>query len=254
MSPGRTSTCSSSTSPRASSSIRPAAIAAARSCTGCWRSTRPAATTTSGPASSTGSTATRRACSWSRARRRLTRRLQELIRRRELERRYLALVRGAPAVPDGPDRGADRPRPRRPLAPLARHRDPARGDHALRDARAAASAHAARGAARDGPHAPDPRAPGGDRAPGRGRPGLRRRRRPRASSASSCTRRGSRSRIRSRASGWTSSRRCRPTSPRRSDAPARLTSRPRGRGPKRTRPGTVPGRVPARHVPRAKKA
>ena len=95
-SPGRTSTCSSSTSPRASSSIRPAATTAARSSTGCSRSTRPAATTTSGPASSTGSTATRRACSSSRARRRRTRRLQELIRRRELERRYLALVRGAP--------------------------------------------------------------------------------------------------------------------------------------------------------------
>ena len=39
-------------------------------------------------------------------------RLQELIRRREVERRYLALVQGTPRSRTGPDRGADRPRPR----------------------------------------------------------------------------------------------------------------------------------------------
>ena len=46
--------------------------------------------------------------------------------------RYLALVRGRPALAHGPDRGADRPRPRRPDTHLARHRHAARGDHALR--------------------------------------------------------------------------------------------------------------------------
>ena len=50
----------------------------------------------------------------------------------ELEREYLALVRGRPRSRIGPDRGADRPRPPRADAHVARHR-PAEGRaHALR--------------------------------------------------------------------------------------------------------------------------
>ena len=107
-------------------------------------------------------------------------RLQEPIRRRAVERRYLALVRGRP-----------RSRTGRIEAPIGRDRSD-RTRHSLdtatpRDAvthfevaRAARSpAHAARRAPRDGPHAPDPRPPGGDRPAGERRSGLRRRRRPR---------------------------------------------------------------------------
>ena len=57
-------------------------------------------------------------------------------RRRELERDYLALVRGRPRSRARADRGADRARPQRPDAALARHRQPARGGHALRARRA----------------------------------------------------------------------------------------------------------------------
>ncbi len=67
------------------------------------------------------------------------RRLSSLVRKRELERTYTALVRGVPASRTGQDRGADRPRPRRPDPLLARHRHAARGDHALRADRAAAA-------------------------------------------------------------------------------------------------------------------
>ena len=91
----RTSTCSWSTSPRASSCIRPAATGAGRSRTGCSRSA-PRAATRSGPGSSTGSTATPPDCSSSPARRRRTRGCRGPIRERDVERRYLALVRGAP--------------------------------------------------------------------------------------------------------------------------------------------------------------
>ena len=89
---------------------------------------------------------------------------------------------------------------------------------------AVAGPRAAPRAARDRPHAPDPRPSGGDRPAGRRRPGLRRPRR-RRSGGSSCTRPSSRSRIRSRASGSRLGRRSRPTSRRTSrdsaDAPCR---------------------------------
>ena len=49
-------------------------------------------------------------------------RLEELIRRREVERRYLALVKGRPRSRTGQDRGADRPGPPGSDAPLARYR------------------------------------------------------------------------------------------------------------------------------------
>ena len=62
--------------------------------------------------------------------------LQEAIRRREVERRYLALVRGLAALADGPDRRADRPGSSRSDEALARHRRAARGRHALRSRRA----------------------------------------------------------------------------------------------------------------------
>ena len=146
----------------------------------------------SGRGSSTASTATRRACSSSRRREEAYEGLRALVRRRALEREYLALVRGRPRSRSGPDRGADRPRPARPDAPLARHRLAEGGGHALRGRRALPGARAPARAARDGPHAPDPRAPRRDRPPGRRRPRLRRAgARPRA--ASSCTPPGSRS-------------------------------------------------------------
>ena len=61
--------------------------------------------------SSTGSTATRPGCSSSRAPRRRTSACGSQVAERELERTYLALVRGRPALAARPDRGADRPRP-----------------------------------------------------------------------------------------------------------------------------------------------
>ena len=91
--------------------------------------------------------------------------LQSLLRRRRIHRGYTALVRGRPAVAAGHDRGADRPRPARPDADVARlGRRPARRRHALR--RSPSCCRATRCcdvAARDRPHPPDPRAPGGDR-------------------------------------------------------------------------------------------
>ncbi len=68
-------------------------------------------------------------------------------------------MRGRPRSRPGTDRGADRPRPQRPDAALARHRHPARGGHALRGRAAARLARAAARQARDRPHAPDPRPP-----------------------------------------------------------------------------------------------
>ena len=146
-------------------------------------------------------------------------RLEELIRRRELERRYLALVKGRPRsrtgrieAPIGRDR-QDRTRHSLDTATPRRARD------ALRARRGARRAHAARGHARDRPYASDPRPPGSDR-PARSRaiPSTASQE-TWASSASSSTRRASRSSIRSRASGSRRSRRSRTTSPLRSSAP-----------------------------------
>ena len=99
--------------------------------------------------------------------------------------------------------------------------DAARGAHALRARRGAARAHAAARAPRDRPHPPDPRAPAGDRPPGRRRSRVRHTPGCSASSASSCTPRAWRSRTRSPATRSTSRARCRPTSPRRSERPRR---------------------------------
>ena len=105
--------------------------------------------------------------------------LQEAIRRREVERRYLALVRGKPRsrtgridAPIGRDRArSDEALPGHGRA--ARRRDPLRG------ARNAARPRAPRRAPRDGADAPDPRSSRGDRPSGLGRSAVRRARRPR---------------------------------------------------------------------------
>ena len=115
--------------------------------------------------------------------------------------------RGPPERPHGHDRGAARPRPPGAHPHVDRHRRRARRGHALRDRAGARGLHAAAGAARDRPHAPDPRAPEGDRAPGGRRSRVRPRRRCSASSASSCTPSGSRSTTPSPASASTSARR-----------------------------------------------
>ena len=67
----------------------------------CSRTAPRAERTTTGRESSTGSTATRPDCSSSPARPRHTTLLQELIRSRELERTYAALVRGTPKSASG---------------------------------------------------------------------------------------------------------------------------------------------------------
>ena len=99
--------------------------------------------------------------------------LRALVRRRGLEREYLALVRGRPRSRTRADRGADRPRPARPDPPLARHRLAEGCGHALRGRRALRRSRAPPRATRNGPDAPDPRPSRGDRPAGRRRPGLR---------------------------------------------------------------------------------
>ena len=156
---------------------------------------------------------------------------------RELERRYKALVRGRPRSWTRPDRGADRPRPARADAPLARHRHAARSGDALRGRTAARPARAARRAARDRPDAPDPRPPRGDRAAGRGRPGLRRPGRPqlRRQFLHACAARVPASAQRGARSKW--SRRCRPTfRPRWRASTRRAAGRRAGRARRRPRP------------------
>ena len=100
-------------------------------------------------------------------------RLSQLVRERALERTYLALVRGPAAVAARADRCADRPRPPRSDADLARQRVGARRRHALRGGGAVRPPRAAARAARDGPDAPDPGAPRRDRPAGGRRPRLR---------------------------------------------------------------------------------
>ena len=141
-SPTRTSTCSSSTSPRASSCTRRAGH---RDRHARPRPARPgsrAARSPSGRGSSTGSTATRPGCSWSRARTTRTGGSRSSLRRRELEREYLALVRGRPRsrrgrieAPIGRDRA-------RSDAHVARHGDAAGRRDALRGRGARCATHA----------------------------------------------------------------------------------------------------------------
>ena len=78
-------------------------------------------------ASCTGSTATRRACWWSRASEDVHAALQRALRGAEIEREYLALVEGRPPARTRHDRRAARPRPPRAHADVDRHRRPARG-------------------------------------------------------------------------------------------------------------------------------
>ena len=106
--------------------------------------------------------------------------LQSALRRREIVREYLALVEGRPDARTGTIE-----------APLGRDRrvrtrmstDTAEGRAAIthfETERVLRRLHAAARAARDRPHAPDPRPPEGDRPPRGRRPRVRPRRRPRA--------------------------------------------------------------------------
>ena len=141
-SPRRTSTCSSSTS-RPGVVVHPAPGHAGGTLVARPRSrTAPRAATRSGRASSTASTATRPGCSSSRAREEAHRAPAGARPPRELERTYLALVRGRPRSRRGHDRGADRPRPPRADAAVARHRHAARGRHALRGRASCSARHA----------------------------------------------------------------------------------------------------------------
>ena len=139
------------------------------------------------------------------------RRLQELVRSRELERHYLALVVGRPRSRSG-----------RIEAPIGRdRRDPMRHSLDTDTPREAVThfevvellpaARAPRREARDGPHPPDPRPPGGDRPAGRRRSGVRpaARARSRAPVPARGPPRLHASRSRVRRSTW--SRRCRKT-------------------------------------------
>ncbi len=121
--------------------------------------------------------------------------LKAQLARRELVREYLALVEGRPPARRGT---IDAPlgRDRRVRTRISTDTD--EGREAITHfevERGAAARHAAARAAGDRPHAPDPRAPAGDRAPGRGRPRVRDAPVVTGSSASSCTRPGSRSGI-----------------------------------------------------------
>ena len=169
----RTSTCSWSTSPPASSRTRRPAAATARWCTACWREQVAGGDDPLRPGivhrldqDTSGLLVVARTDEAHRA-------LGRLLRRRVIEREYLALVHGRPPARAG-----------RIEAPIGR--DPGHrtrmavdgvsaraGGHALRAGGGAARLHAAAPAPGDGPHAPDPRAPGGDRPPRRRRPGLR---------------------------------------------------------------------------------
>ena len=144
--------------------------------------------------------------------------LQEAIRRREVERRYLALVRGRPRSRTGridAAIGRDRRDPTRRSLDTDEPREAVTWFEVVGDA---SRARAPRRSARDRPDAPDPRPPRSDRPSGRGRRDLRREGRPRPGPAVPA-----RAPAALRASGHrrptsTSSRRCRTTSRRPSSA------------------------------------
>ena len=162
--PTRTPTCSSSTSLPGSSSTRRPGIGAARSSTACSATASPAATRLERPGivhrldrDTSGLLVVARDPE-------THRRLQRLLRRRELVREYLALVRGRPRSWHG-----------RIEAPIGRdRRDPTRISLDTAVPREAithfevvellAGSRPAADPPRDRQDAPDPRAPGRDRA------------------------------------------------------------------------------------------
>ena len=173
-SPGRTSICSSSTSrPGSSSTPAPAARRHACRCArrGASRAARtPAARNRPSPRPRHVRADGRGADAGG------LERLSALVRRRALDRTYLALVQGRP-----------RSRAGRIEAPIGRDRDDPTRSRSRRRRRATRSRtsrssaswprpRAAARPARDGPDAPDSRPPGGDRPARRRRRGLRRRR------------------------------------------------------------------------------
>ena len=175
-SPTRTSTCSWSTSPPAWSCTRRAATQQGTLAQALARPARPAARPERARASCTGSTATPPGCWSSRAPRRSHAALQAQLSAREIEREYLALVEGRPAA----RARARSTRRSAATGACARGCRPTPTSRARRSRTSPSSArcagHAAAGAARDRPHAPDPRAPAGDRPPGGRRPRVRPRR------------------------------------------------------------------------------
>ena len=164
-SPTRTSTCSWSTSPPGVV-VHPGHGHArrARSCRR-WPGASPAGRIRSARASCTGSTATRRACSCSPARRRVPPRCRPRCASARITREYLALVEGRPPARAGT---IDAPlgRDRRVRTRISTDTDdPHDAITHFETERALPEDDAAAGAPRDGPHAPDPRAPAGDRPP-----------------------------------------------------------------------------------------
>ena len=92
--------------------------------------------------------------------------LQEMIRAREVEREYLALVEGRPDARTRHDRRADRPRPDATASVMSVRSDSARERaHPLRGRGDLPAHDAAARAARDRAHPPDPRPHGRDRPP-----------------------------------------------------------------------------------------
>ena len=143
-----------------------------------------------GRASCTGSTATPPASSSSPGPRRRARRLVRALAERRVTREYLALVHGVPEADAGHGRRAGRPLLTGADAdggdgPGPGGADPLRGAAAVARARPVAAALPAG----DGPHPPDPSAPGGHRPPRRRRCDLRPRpaRRRAGAPACSCT-------------------------------------------------------------------
>ena len=171
---------------------------------------RHAAAIPSGPGSSTASTGTRPACSSSPAPRRHTRGCGRWSRRASSSASTWRSCAGRPRSRSGPDRGADRPRPPRADAPLARHGHAEGRGHALRGGRAASAttrccACGSRPGARTRSACTSPRSGcpvAGDPVYGAPEPGLRRQFLHAARLAFPHPVTGS---------GWRRSRRCRPT-------------------------------------------
>ena len=152
------------------------------------------------------------------------RRLAAMIKRREVDRAYLALVEGRPRSRSGTidaPLGRDHRAPER-RAVRGRGAREARTHFEVR--RGAAGRHPGRGAARDRSHAPDPRPLRRDRPPGRRRSALRPRRPPRPRAPVPAQRAARLRRTRSAARSWSSS----PSCPRTSLARSSARAAPRG--------------------------